>query len=61
MKVISTIELQKRVADASIFGIIIGKFRHKKKPCPIILIEIDKGLKIDFYHTNLLFGLTICL
>ena len=49
------------MAGASILGIIIGKLRHREKPCPIILLEVDKGSKVGFYHTILPFGLTIYL
>ena len=58
---ISAIELKKSVANVSIFGIIIGKLRHKKKLCPIILFEVDKDLKISFHCGILSFGLTIQL
>ena len=60
-KVISIVELKKRVANTSIFGIIISKFCHRKKPYLVILFEIDKGLKVDFYYTILSFNLTIYL
>ena len=49
------------MASASILGIIIGKFCHKKKLYLVILFEIDKSLKVDFYYTILLFGLIIYL
>ena len=58
---ISAVELERRMASASIFGIIIGKFRHRKKPCLVILFKIDKNLKVDFYYTILPFGLTVHL
>ena len=58
---ISAVELIKRMANASIFGIIIGKFRYKKKLCLIILFKGDKSSKVYFYCTILFFGLTICL
>ena len=58
---ISAIELEKRVTSASIFGIIIDKFRYRKKPCPVILYEINKSSKIGFYYTILSFNLTIRL
>ena len=45
---ISAIELKKRVAGARIFGIIIGKLYHRQKPCPVLLLEVDKGPKISF-------------
>ena len=49
------------MASISIINVIINKLCHKKKLCLIILCKVDKGLKIDFYCTILLFGLTICL
>ena len=58
---IFVVELKKHVANASIFNINIGKFRHKKKLYLVILFKIDKNLKINFYYTILLFSLTICL
>ena len=58
---ISAIELKKCVADTGILSIVVGKLRHEKKPCSVILFEIDKGSKIDFYCTILPFSLTIFL
>ena len=58
---IFAVEFKRRVASASILGIIIGKFYHKKKPYPVILFEIDKDSKIGFYFIILPFGLTVCL
>ena len=49
------------MAGASIFSIIIGKLRHEKKLCLIILLKTDKNLEVDFHYTILLFGLIICL
>ena len=49
------------MASASIFVVIIGKLHHKKKLCLVILLKTDKGSKISFYYTILLFGLTIYL
>ena len=49
------------MAGAGIFGIIIGKLRYKKKSCLINLLKVDKGSKVGFYCTILLFGLTIYL
>ena len=48
---ISEVKLKKCLAGAGILGIIINELRHKKKPCPIILFEVDKSLKICFHHT----------
>ena len=58
---ISAVEPKRCVASASILGIIIGEFRHKKKLCPDILFEIDKRLKISFHYTILPFGLIVYL
>ena len=49
------------MANASILGIVVGKLCYRKKPCPIILLEVDKDLKIDFYFAILPFGLTVRL
>ena len=58
---IFAIELEKCVADASIYGIVFGKLCHKKKPCPIILFQVDKSLEVGFYHTILPFSLIVYL
>ena len=49
------------MAGASVFGIVIGKLRHKKKPCPIILLKVDKGLEVNFHHIFLLLSLAVYL
>ena len=58
---ISAIELEKYMAGTSIFSIIVSKLCYEKKLCPIILLEIDKGLEVGFYYAILLFDLTIRL
>ena len=58
---ISAIELKKCVANASIFGIVVGKFCYGKKPCPIILLKVDKGSEVGFHYTILPFSLAVCL
>ena len=45
---ISAIELKKYVVGDGILGIIISKLCHEKKPYSIILLEVVKGLKVDF-------------
>ena len=55
------IELKKYVASTGIFGIIIGKFCYKKKLYLIILLKVDKNLKISFYYTILPFNLVVYL
>ena len=58
---ISAIELERHVVSASILGIVMGKFCYEKKPCPIILLEVNKSLKIGFYYVILPFGLIVYL
>ena len=58
---ISVVEFEKYIANASIFSIIIRELRYRKKPYPIILFEVDKSLKVGFYYTILFFGLTVYL
>ena len=58
---ISAIELERYVAGAGIFGVVVGKFCHEKKPCLIILLKVDKGSKVGFHCIILPFGLTVCL
>ena len=58
---ISTIELEKYVANAGIFGIVVGKLRHEKKPCPIILLKVDKSSEVGFHYTILPLSLAIYL
>ena len=58
---IFAIELEKYVAGAGILGVIVGKLCHGKKPCSIILLEVDKDLEIGFHCAILPFGLTVCL
>ena len=58
---IFVIELKRRMTGADILGIIISKLHHKKKPCPIILFEIDKNPKVGFYCAILPLSLAVCL
>ena len=58
---ISAIELERCVAGAGILGIVVSKLRHGKKPCPIILLKVDKGLKVSFHRTILLLSLAVRL
>ena len=49
------------MAGADILGIVVSKLRHEKKSCPIILLEVDKGFEVGFYHTILPLNLAVCL
>ena len=49
------------MANISILGIIISELCYGKKPCSIILVEVDKDLEVSFDQTILPFGLIVCL
>lgn len=49
------------MANILIFDIIIHKFNYKQKLYLMILFEIYKILKINFYNTIILFYLAVCL
>lgn len=38
---IARIELERRKAGIGIFSIVVYKFDHEKKPCPVVLLSID--------------------
>ena len=58
---ISAIKLKRFVAGAGIFGIVVSKFCYEKKPCPIILLKVDKNSKVDFHCTILPLNLAVRL
>ena len=49
------------MAGADILGIIIDKLYHRKKPCPIILLNVDKNFEVSFYCTILPLSLAVRL
>ena len=61
INIIFAVELEVHIANSSIFSIIIGKLRYKKKLCPIILLKVDKGSKIDFHYIILFLDLAVYL
>ena len=58
---IATIQLKRRMAGATVFGIIISKLGYWKKLGLIVLLEIDKSLELSFHDTVLPFGLAVNL
>ena len=58
---ISAIELERCVAGAGILGIVVSELRHGKKPCPIILLKVDKDSEVGFHCTILPFSLAVRL
>ena len=61
MGIISTVELKKYVAGNSILGIIVSKLCYEKSLYPIILLKVDKSLKVGFYCTILPLNLAVYL
>lgn len=49
------------MASAGIFSVIIHKLIYQQKFNLIVLLKIDKNLKINLYNTLLLFDLAISL
>lgn len=47
--------------DIYIFRIIIGKFSHREESNLVILLIVDKSLKIGLYYIVLYLGLAIYL
>ena len=60
-RMVSAIELKRRVTGACILGIVISKLSHRKKLFPVILFKVDKGSKVNFYCTISSLGLAVCL
>lgn len=58
---IITIKFKKDIANICVFYIIISKFGYYQKFNPVILLKIDKNLKVNFYNTILLIYLAISL
>ena len=58
---IFAIEFKRRMADASILGIIVDKLCYRKKLYLIILLKVDRSLEISFHYIILPLNLAICL
>ena len=58
---ISTVKLKRRVANASIFSIILSKLYHRQKLYLVILLEVDKNSKVGFYCAVLSLDLAVHL
>lgn len=55
------VELKKRVAGTRIVCIIVYKFCHRQKSCPIDLLPIDEGSEVFLYCAILSLSLVIYL
>lgn len=60
-KVVAAIEPKKYIAYTYIFSIIVYKFSHKQELYPVILLSINKNLKICYYFIVLSLSLLISL
>ena len=58
---ISAIELEKCVANAGIYSIVVGKLCNGKKPCSMVMLQVDKNSEIGFHCTILPLSLAIYL
>lgn len=58
---ITIAEFERCMTRAGVFGVIVDDFRHWQKLCLIILLPIDKDMKVCFYHAFWLFHLSVCL
>ena len=58
---IFAIKLERYMANIDIFGVVVGKLYYRKKPCPIILLKVDKSLEVGFHHTILPLCLAVYL
>ena len=58
---VAAVLLERDVAGACIIYIVISKLGHWQEPCPIVLLEIDKGSKVGLYGGVLPFCLAVGL
>lgn len=60
-KIITTIELEHGMTSTYIYYVIINKFDYEQESCPIVLLSINKNMKISFHHAILSLSLIIHL
>ena len=46
---VAAVQLERRVTGAGVFRIVIGKFSHRKEPCPVVLLEVDEGSELGLH------------
>ena len=59
--VVPAVELKKHVPRTNVFCVILSKFRHRQKPCPVVLFVINEDSKVSFYCAILLLSLALGL
>ena len=60
-RVVVAVQLERRMAGASILGVIVCKLRDWQKPCSVILFLIHESTEVCFHRAVLLFCLPIYL
>lgn len=58
---IVAVELKKHMTDAYIFSIIVRKFGYRQESCLIVLLLINKNIKISLYSAILSLSLAVRL
>lgn len=56
---VNLVELEGYVVGIYILCIVICEFGHEQKFCPVILLSIDKSIKISLYYDILPLGLAV--
>ena len=57
----AAIQFKESIVGAGIFRIIIGEFRYRQEPSPVILLVVNKGLKVAFHIAVLFLCLNVYL
>ncbi len=57
----AVVRLEKSVADAGVFRIVIGEFRYRQQPSPVVLLIVDEDPEIGLHRVVLPLRLAICL
>ncbi len=57
----AAVQLERSVAAAGVFRIVIGEFRYRQQLSPVVLLKVDEGPEIGFHRAFLPLYLAICL
>ncbi len=57
----TAVMLEKGVASAGVFRIVISEFRHRQQLSPVVLLIFDEGPGMGLHCAFLLLCLPICL
>ena len=56
----NAVQLERSVAGAGVFHIVIGEFRHRQQPSPVVLLIVDEGPEIGLHRAVPFLCLAIC-